>query len=99
MPLFTPRRYTIQAWQWRGHLPDLPLEAARHVETRGWQMPLVRVADGTRVPLPEGSWLVLGVDGRLEVLPNGSFQHRYEPVAEGASHIEGTLTLSKGKRQ
>lgn len=98
MPLFTPTQHTIQAWQWRGNLADLPLVAARHVETRGWQPPLVRTADGIRVAMPEGSWLVLGVDGRVEVMPDGVFQHRFEPVPTMPTPTDDTIILSKGKR-
>ena len=97
MPLYTPTRHTIQAWQWRGRLADLPLDVARHVWTRGWQPPLVLIADDSRVQMPEGSWLVLGVDGRLEVLPDGTFQHRYEPVAEVARPIEAAPAPAKRK--
>lgn len=80
MPTFTPRRYTVEAHQWRGAIAEIPLDFARKVELQGWRPPLVHIGDGTKIPMPEGSWIVLGVDGRFEVLPDGAFQHRYEPA-------------------
>ncbi len=79
MPVFIAKPVTVEAFQWRGVYADLPHHAARFVELQGYRPPLVYAGDGTKVLMEEGSWLVIGTDGRPEVLPNGAFDRRYQP--------------------
>lgn len=94
MPDFMPRPTAVEAHQWRGNLAALPLEIAAAVTSQGRQGQFVQTMHGLRA-LPELSWIVRGADGLLEVLADGPFQGRFQPI-EPAAHV-GTLTL-KGKR-
>ncbi len=96
MPDFTPRPVAVEAHQWRGNLAALPLEIAVAVSSQGRLGAFVQTMHGMR-PMPEMSWIVRSADGLLEVLADGPFQSRFQPIeAEPAAHV-GTLTL-KGKR-
>ncbi len=97
MPRFLLKPGVVEAHQWTGSLAALPLDFAAAVELRGQRDPLVHTWGGTQT-LMEMSWLVREVDGRFEVLPNGAFENRYDPIAADTSALHReTLTL-KGKR-
>lgn len=96
MPVFTARPVTVEAFQWRGMYAELPHHMARIVELQGYRPPVVHVGDGTKVTMEEGSWLVIGTDGRPEVLSNGAFERRYQPSIAAEIAVERpVLRLNK----
>jgi hypothetical protein len=98
MPAFVAKPVTVEAFQWRGVYADLPHHAARIVELQGYRPPIVHIGDGTKVPMEEGSWLIIGTDGRPEVLTNGAFERRYEPAAAKEAPERPLLRLNTKER-
>lgn len=84
MPRFISRTYYVEAIQWNGNTASIPMSFAENIIANRQGMACsVRCGGGEVRPCNLGDWLVRGMDGRIEVLPNGSFDQRYEQL-----HVE-----------
>lgn len=78
MPRYIGRHFNVEAYQFTGSSGLLPDVLRGMVEVRRMGEPaLVEASDGV-LPCRVGDWLIQGPDGRLDVLPPGAFDARYE---------------------
>lgn len=78
MPRFVSRTFHVEAHQFSGSTAELPMSFAEAMVPQRVGFCLVRCGNAMLSCSP-GDWLVRGADGRIEVLPNGVFEQRFEP--------------------
>ena len=77
MPRYVSRTYHVEAHQFSGSTAELPMSFADAMVPQRVGQALVRTGN-VMVPVTPSDWLVRGADGRIEVLPNGVFEQRFQ---------------------
>lgn len=102
MPRYTSRTYHVEAIQWTGHTSAIPMSFAESIiPSRQGMACSVRCGGGEVRPCALSDWLVRGMDGRIDVLPNGVFDQRFaavhvEPVGPDYEGVTATYVGNPG---
>lgn len=98
MPRFISLPHTIEAYRFMGSTAEMPMSFAGGVfPARAGEPCSIQCGGELRVLRP-GDWIVRGESGRLDIVPHGEFEQRYEPKGNEATggYVSGFTATFRG---